>query len=84
MAVHAAAGMVAMAALMLPMMATGAPAGIHHHGGAPSFVGPAAALGAAYVVPSVVLAARATAALDGGQYVAMAASVGLMSLSLVA
>ncbi len=41
------------------------------------------ALAGAYVLGSVRVAVRARTALDRGQYAAMAASVGLMSLALV-
>ncbi|ALJ19456.1 hypothetical protein [Microbacterium sp. No. 7] len=86
MTMHAATGMIAMAALMIGMPAAGAleVAGHSHGHGAPAIGTAGALLGASYVVASAVLAARTRVALDRAQYGAMAASVGLMSLALVA
>lgn len=89
MGVHAAGGLVVMAALLLAMTgdagtvgASGAGA-IHRHGSA--VAGPAAAgvvLAVAYVIGSILIAVRARRALDRVQYAAMAASVALMSVAL--
>lgn len=95
MAVHAAGGMIVMAALLLAMAGgivpgAGAGAGAHVHGGVGggSFGMGVAAFGAilagVYVVASVVVIARSRSRLDRGQYAAMAASAGLMAWSLVA
>ncbi len=83
MAVHSAAGMVVMATLMLAMTG-GAPApaaSAHHHTAAPTLAVAALVVASAYLVASVVLAARTHGGLARVQYVAMAGSVGLMSLS---
>ncbi|WP_157831569.1 MULTISPECIES: hypothetical protein [Microbacterium] len=84
MGLHAAAGMVVMAALMLAMTGGGVADAAHHHGAsAPALAPVGVALAGAYVLGSVRVAVRARTALDRGQYAAMAASVGLMSLALV-
>lgn len=83
MAVHSAAGMVVMATLMLAMTGgTSVPAAAgHHHSSAPAITVAALVVASAYLVASVVLAARTYGVLARVQYVAMAGSVGLMSLS---
>jgi len=90
MGVHAAGGLVVMAALLLAMVgdaaglgSAGASGSAHHHGTAvagPIAVG--AVLAGVYVLGSIVIAVRATALLDRAQYVAMATSVALMALAL--
>ena len=84
MPVHAASGMLVMAALLLAT--AGGPAATiagHHHSAAPALTLVAAAVATAYVVASAVLTVRARGRLVRAQFVAMAASVGLMSLGLV-
>lgn len=84
--VHAATGMIVMAALMLAMAGDGgalvAPPHSHHAPPAPALV--AAISAAAYVGASVVLARRGRSMLDRAQYAGMAASVALMTLGVVA
>ena len=90
MGVHAAGGLVVMAALLLAMAgdvaglgSAGASGSAHHHGtvvAGPIAVG--AVLAGVYVLGSIVIAVRATTLLDRAQYVAMATSVALMSLAL--
>lgn len=83
MTVHAASGMVVMAALLLSMAgAGGAGVGAHHHGG-PTLAAAGLVLGGAYLVASVALGVRSSAPLARAQYLAMGASVALMSLALV-
>lgn len=86
MAVHSAAGMVVMATLMLAMNGGGSvpPPQAHHHTAAPTLAAAAIVVASAYLVASVVLAARAHGGLARAQYVAMAGSVVLMSLSFAA
>ncbi len=95
MAVHSATGMVVMAALMMSMtggavVGGAGPGGAMldgghaHHTAAPSLAVTGLVLGAAYFVASAGLAWRSRAALDRAQYAAMAGSVTLMSLALIA
>ncbi|MBN9177894.1 MAG: hypothetical protein J0I43_11060 [Microbacterium sp.] len=84
MAVHSAAGMVVMAAMMLAMVGGAAvTAASHHHSGTPALAVAAVAGAVAYIVASAALAVRSHGRLARAQYLAMASSVGIMSLSLV-